>query len=300
MRRALEPIRLWSLTASIVALGSLVAIVIYLTFGSLDVFTREGWSLFTKNGWAYRKESFGAAAMLYGSAAVSLIALVIATPIGIGTALFTSEIAPYRLRIAVKVVIELLAGIPSVVYGLLGVLFLREWMLSTFEHFSLDAYSGDTLLTAGVLLAIMILPTMATLADDALHSIPSKQRDAARGLGLTHAETVFSVVLPQAVPGLTGAVLLSLGRALGETIAVFLVVGRAENRLPESLLSLQPLVDAGQTLTSKLGGSETNIAMGDPLHTSAVLALGLTLLIVVLTITLAADVLRTRVFGRAE
>src|SRR5262249_45972188 len=140
--------------------------------------------------------------------------------------------------------------------------------------------SGDTLLTAALLLAVMILPTIMTLADDALRDVPSAQRLAARGLGLTHTEAVFSVTLPQAGRGICSAVLLGLGRALGETIAVFLVVGRQDNQWPESLWSLQPLIKAGQTLTSKLGGSETNIAYGDPLHWAAIVGLGLILLVV--------------------
>ena len=230
--------------------------------------------------------------MLFGTAAVSAIAIVLAAPLALCTALFASEICSERPRLALKFLVELLAGVPSVVYGLLGVLFLREWMHALFERLQLDVYSGDTLLTAGVLLAVMILPTLTTLFDDAFRSVPSKVRDAARGLGLTRAETALTVVTRQAAPALTGAVLLALGRALGETIAVFLVVGRADNRLPERGGILQSLVDAGQTITSKLGGAETNIAVGDPLHTSALLALGLTLFVVVVALTLASDGLR--------
>jgi len=289
-----DGIRLWSLALAALAAFALVAVAGFLVAGSLPALRKEGWGFLFQNRWAYRKEAFGAAAMLYGTAAVSAIALFLAAPLGIGAALFASEVCPPRARLAVKLLVELLAGVPSVVYGLLGVLFLRSWMSDLFERLRWDAASGDTLLTAGVLLAVMVLPTVATLADDALQSVPSRARDAARGLGLTRAETVHSVVIPQALPGLIGALLLALGRALGETIAVFLVVGRAENRLPESLLSLKPLFDAGQTITSKLGGAEPNIAVGDPLHTSALLALGLVLMAVVLALTVAADHLRAR------
>lgn len=292
-----DAIRALSLVFATLAAGSLVAIAGFLLVKSIPALRHEGLGLFTKNHWAFRKEAFGAAAMLYGTAVVSAVALVLAAPIGLGAALFTSEICPPHVRLAVKLLVELLAGIPSVVYGLLGVLFLRNWMSSFFERMSWDAPSGDTLLTAGVLLAVMILPTVATLADDALQSVPSRARDAARGLGLTRAETVVSVVFPQALPGLVGALLLALGRALGETIAVFLVVGRAENKLPANLFSLRPLLDAGQTITSKLGGAETNIAVGNTLHTSALLALGLILLATVLVLTVAADVLRSRLLA---
>jgi phosphate transport system permease protein len=184
----------------------------------------------------------------------------------------------------VKVLIELLAGVPSVVYGLLGILLLRDWIYHLFEKF--EPLSGDTLLTAGVLLAVMILPTIVTLSDDALRGVPAAQRRAARGLGLTHAETILSVAIPQAKRGLGAALLLALGRALGETIAVFLVVGRQDNNLPEHLFSLRAWLGAGQTITSKLGGSETNIAYGDPVHWGAMVGLALLLLMMSGTVTL--------------
>jgi len=292
--RRLDVVRLWSLAFTLLAGGAVLAMAVYLGVASWPVLRGEGLSFLTGNDWAFRKERFGAAAMLYGTAVVSGIALLLAAPVGIGTALFASEVCPPRLRLAVKLLVELLAGIPSVVYGLLGVVFLRTVMSDLFERLRWDAPSGDTLLTAGVLLAVMVLPTVATLSDDALQSVPSSVRDAARGLGLTRAEAVHGVVLPAAAPGLLSALLLALGRALGETIAVFLVVGRAENRLPDSLFSLAPLVDAGQTLTSKLGGAEPTIALGDPLHTAAILGLGLLLLAVVLALSLGAGALRAR------
>ena len=223
--------------------------------------------------------------MIYGTAVVALLALMLAAPVGIASAIFTAEYLPRRWRLAVKVLIELLAGIPSVIYGLLGILLLRDWIYDLFTRF--DISSGDTLLTAGALLAVMILPTVVTLSDDALRGIPSEQRRAARALGLTRAETIFGICLPQSAHGLMSALLLGLGRALGETIAVFLVVGRQDNHLPKHWLSLRPLIESGQTLTSKLGGSETNIAYGDPLHWAAMVGLGLLLLVIVAATTVA-------------
>jgi phosphate transport system permease protein len=285
---------------SVLTVAAVAGIFIFLVAGSIEAFRSEGWALLTSNRWAYRKHVFQAAAMLFGTAAVSSIAIVLAVPLGFCTALFASEICGERARLSVKFLVELLAGVPSVVYGLLGVLFLREWMASLFDRLQWDAYSGDTLLTAGVLLAVMILPTLTTLFDDAFRSVPSKFRDAARGLGLTRAETAMTIVAKQAVPGLIGAVLLALGRALGETIAVFLVVGRADNRLPSPGQAFHALIDAGQTITSKLGGAETNIAVGDSLHMSALLALGLSLFVVVVGLTLIADELRTRVTKESQ
>jgi phosphate transport system permease protein len=269
---------------SLVGLVTMAAVAGLFAWQSGPVWQQEGWGYLSGVKWFFRQHQFGALPMIYGSLVVAVVALVLAAPIGFGAAIFTAEYLPRRPRLALKVLIELLAGVPSVVYGLLGILFLRDWIYDTFARF--DPLSGDTLLTAGVLLAVMVLPTIVTLSDDALRAVPAAQRRAARGLGLTRAETIFSVTLPQAKRGLGAALLLSFGRALGETIAVFLVVGRQDNNLPESLLSLRPLLESGQTLTSKLGSSETNIAYGDPMHWAAIAGLGLILLVMTGVVTL--------------
>jgi phosphate transport system permease protein len=263
---------------SLVALVTLAGMGAILAWQSAPIWAREGSAYLTGTRWFFRQHEFGALPMIYGSAVVSLIALLLAAPLGIGAAVCTAEYLPRRARLVVKVLIELLAGVPSVIYGLLGILLLRGWIYDLFARF--DPLSGDTLLTAGVLLAVMILPTIVTLGDDALRAVPAGQRRAARALGLTRAETVLHVALPQARRGLGSALLLALGRAMGETVAVFLVVGRQDNQLPAHGLDLRPLLAAGQTLTSKLGSSETNIAYGDPLHWAAILGLGLILLAV--------------------
>ena len=246
--------------------------------------------------WYYRHEAFGTLAMLYGTAVVAAVAMLLAAPVGIGAAVFTAEFLPPKPRLALKLTVELLAGIPSVVYGLLGILVLRTHVYDGLRAIGLDPLSGDSLLTAGLLLSVMILPTVMTLSDDALRSVPAAQRLAARGLGLTRAQAVLSVSLPQARRGLVAAVLLALGRALGEMIAVFLVVGRQDNVLPAHPLSFAPLINAGQTMASKLGGPETNIAYGDPLHWGAIVGLGLLLLLVVTGVTLCG----ARLGGRAD
>jgi phosphate transport system permease protein len=269
---------------SLLALLAGVAVVGLFAWQSVPVWKHEGWGYLTGARWFFRQHEFGALPMIYGSLVVALIALALATPIGFGAAIFSAEYLPRRARVALKVLIELLAGVPSVVYGLLGILLLRDWIYDAFARF--DPLSGDTLVTAGVLLAVMVLPTIVTLADDALRSVPAAQRRAARSLGLTRAEAILSVVLPQAKRGLGAALLLAFGRALGETIAVFLVVGRQDNNLPEKLFSMGKLLESGQTLTSKLGSSETNIAFGDPIHWAAIAGLGLILLVMTGIVTL--------------
>ncbi|TLD70570.1 phosphate ABC transporter permease subunit PstC [Phragmitibacter flavus] len=274
---------------ALLAFGGLLAVFLW---QSLPVWQAEGVGYVTKNRWFFRQQEFGAAAMIYGSAMVALVALLVAAPLGLGTAVLMSEYLPNRLRWGMKVLVELLAGVPSVVYGLLGILLLREWVYDSFEAF--DLLSGDTLLTAGLLLAVMVLPTVVTLGDDALRAVPSTQRRAARGLGLTRAEVVGSVALPQAARGMGAALLLGFGRALGETVAVFLVVGRQDNQLPERWWSMQPLLESGQTLTSKLGGAETSIAYADDLHWGAMMGLGVLLLVLTGVVTLLGTIFRSR------
>ena len=285
----------WELTRSVSLALTLFAsavfgvMVLMLVLQSLPIWQHSGLEYLTGKRWYFRVQEFGILPMIYGTAAVVATAVPLATLLGVGTAVFISELLPRRLRLPVKVLIELLAGVPSVVYGLLGVLLLRDWIYALIERW--DALSGDTLLTGGVLLAVMILPTVVTLSDDALRGVPSSQREAARALGLHRSETILGVALPQALPGLLAAVLLAVGRAVGETIAVFLVVGRQDNQWPEKLLSLLPLTEAGQTLTTKLGGSETFIAYAQPLHWAAIVGLALVLLLLVLLVTVAGIIL---------
>lgn len=236
--------------------------------------------------WHFRQDLFGTLPMIYGTAVVGVVAMLLAAPVGIGAAIFAAEYLPPRFRLALKLLIELLAGIPSVVYGLLGILVLRNYVYSALEAAGLQPLTGDSLLTAGILLSVMILPTVMTLADDALRSVPASQRVAARGLGLTRAQAILAISMPQARRGLVAAVLLATGRALGEMIAVFLVVGRQDNQLPRPWWSLEPLINAGQTMASKLGGAETNIAYGDPVRWGAIVGLGLLLLLLVTAVTM--------------
>jgi phosphate transport system permease protein len=266
------------------------AMLVLMLVQSLPVWQHEGIGFLTGTKWFYRQQQFGAAPMILGTVLTSFAALLLAAPVGLGAAIFTAEFLHPRLRLAVKVIIELLAGVPSVVYGLLGVLFLRNWIYDLLTPF--DPLNGDTLLTGAVLLAVMILPTVMTLADDALRGVPAAQRQAARALGLTSTEVVLHVSLPQSVRGLVAALLLALGRALGEAIAVFLVVGRQDNQWPAKLLSLQPFTESGQTITTKLAGAETNIAYGDPLHWGAICGLALVLMLMVAGITLASAALQ--------
>ena len=155
-----------SLGFSAVTVLALLSSVALLIWKSIPMWQHEGLGFITHAQWHYRFEKFGVAPMLFGSAAVSLTALLLAAPVGIGAAIFTAEFLPARLRLPVKITIELLAGVPSVIYGLLGILVLRNVMFEVLKPF--DPLSGDTLLTAAVLLSVMVLPTVMTLADKSI------------------------------------------------------------------------------------------------------------------------------------
>lgn len=296
VRRRWEVTRLLSLGFTFVGILFLGAMLTLLVVQSVPAWRHSGLGYLTGLEWFFRDGKFGILPMVYGTVAVSAIAIVMGGVLGVGAAIFSAEFLPRRLRLGFKLLIELLAGVPSVVYGIVGMLLLRNWIYEALE--SWGVWTGDTLLTAGILLAVMILPTVVTLADDALRGVPASQRQAARSLGLTRTETVLTVSLPQALPGLLAAVLLGLGRALGETIAVFMVVGRQDNQWPANLLSLRPLLEPGQTLTTKLGGAETFIAYSEPLHWAAMVGLAVVLLLLVLGVTLGGAFLG-RLGGRA-
>lgn len=284
-----DGLRLWSFAMAFVAIGAVLSVVLHLLFSSGPLLFSEGVSFLTGADWSYREASWGALSMIFGTVIVSTIALAIAVPCGLGSAIYISEMAGRRSRVGLKMLVELLAGVPSVVYGLLGLAILRPAVLDLAQAMGFDVWQGDTLLTGGLLLSIMILPTMTTFSEDALAAVSRLEREAARGLGMTRFEAISFVVLPRALPGILAAILLSLGRAAGETIAVFLVVGRADNRLPETGETLAAILQPGQTITSKLGGSEVNIAAGDPLHTGALMSLALVLFLGVSALTLTAN-----------
>ncbi len=204
-----------------------------------------GWRFLATQTWDPVASDFGAGAFIYGTVLTSGIALLIAVPLGIGVAIFLAELAPRRLSNTAGMLLELLAAIPSVIYGLVGVSVLvplmREYLQpalkamtgGSFPLFSGPAY-GIGLLTAGIVLAIMVVPFIVSVGREVLLAVPREQREAALALGSTHWESTWKVVLPYARPGLYGAIFLALGRALGETMAVTMVIG---NR-PEIAASL--------------------------------------------------------------
>lgn len=266
--------KIYVVTSILISSSVILFIITFLFLNSWEAITRIGWQLFTLE-WHPPTGEFGVLSMLYGSAMVTTISLIISVPLGLLSAIFTSEILPAKYRIYVKSLLEILAGIPSIIYGLIGVAFFSVWVGDLFH-----LQSGRTILTAGILLSVMVLPTIISLSDDALHNVPKKYREAARGLGLYDYEIIKNAVLPIAKGDIIGAVLLALGRALGETMAVMLVIGSID-KIPPSIFNF--LVPS-QTITSKLGREIAESAFGS-MHFSALIFMGLLLLATVLAVT---------------
>ncbi|MGE5486297.1 MAG: phosphate ABC transporter permease subunit PstC [bacterium] len=251
-----------------------------------------GLAFFFTRVWDPVAGDFGALPFIYGTIVTSLLALLMAVPLGLGAAIFLSEMAPPRISDALTFVIELLAAVPSVIYGLLGVFILVPLMRETvgpalaktlgfLPLFSGPSY-GVGVLTAGIVLAIMILPFIVSISREALLSVPREQREAALALGATRWETTWQIVAPYARLGIIGSVFLGLARALGETMAVTMVIGN-DPRISSSLLA------PGYSIAAVIANEFTE-ATAD-LHLSALVELGLVLFLLTILINGLARVL---------
>ena len=276
----------------------LIAIAISVGIAGWPAFRQFGLSFLSSTVWDPANGVFGAAAAIFGTIVTSVIALLLATPLALGVAIFLSEFAPRWLRQPLAFLVDLLAAIPSVVYGLWGVFvlvpllrqpvmpFLRDTLgLGAFTLFSGPAY-GTSILAAGLILAIMVLPYISSVSREVLLAVPRSQREAALALGATRWETIWGAVLPYARSGILGGVILGLGRALGETMAVTMLIGNRHD-ISGSLFA------PGYTMASLIA-NEFAEASGD-VHLSALMAVGLTLFVVTLIVNAFARLLVWRV-----
>ncbi len=215
---------------------------------------------------------------IIGTAWAVSIAIMIALPTGVCAALVCDQMICSRNSAILRVAVESLAGVPSVIYGLIGLTLLAPWLQSTF-----GLLTGHTVFSAGMLLAIMILPTLMLISLDAVSAVPEEQTDSARSLGMEWSERLFFVLLPQAWPGIRSGLMLSLGRALGETMAVMLMIGSMD-RIPSPWYDL---FVPGQTLTSKIGREIGEASFGST-HFSALIFCGLLLAMVSILVSLVA------------
>jgi phosphate transport system permease protein len=262
-----------------------------------------GLSFLVTQTWDPVAGQFGALAFVYGTVMTSVIALLIAVPLGVGVAIFLAELAPPRLSATAGMLLELLAAVPSVIYGLIGIAVLvplmRDWVqpalkasLPGFPLVGGPAY-GIGLLTAGIVLAVMIVPFIVSVGREVLLSVPREQREAALALGATRWESTWKVVLPYARPGLYGAIFLALGRALGETMAVTMVIG---NR-PEIAASLfAPAYSMAAVIANEF--SEAS----EPLYLQSLIEVGLALFLLTMVVNAAARglIAATEGSGRAR
>jgi len=224
---------------------------------------------------------FGVLPLLIGSLLVTFWAIVICVPLGVGAAMFIAEVAPKPLKHVLKSLVEILASIPSVVLGFLGIIWLGPFLRDTF-HLS----TGMTGLTGSLLLAFMALPTIISISEDALVGVPRMYREAAYGLGATRWQTLWRVILPSASSGILAAVMLGIGRVVGETMVVLMVTGNAPV-MPRSILL--PL----RTLTATIAG-EMGETVGGSEHYFALFAVGLVLFAITFTINFVADLFLRR------
>lgn len=279
-------------------LGLLVGVGVMLWLRSAPMRAYAGFSFITATVWNPVGEQFGAAPFIIGTLTTSFLALVIAFPLGLFIAIFLAELCPAGLRSIMGFMIELLAAIPSVVYGAWGIfVFIPSFVIPLGETLMKNLgdpqrfpylpifqgpFFGASKLAAGLILAVMILPTIAAISRDVLLAVPRSQREAALALGSTKWETIWKVVLPYGLSGIFGAVILGLGRALGETMAVTMVIGNVA-QLSVSLLS--PGYTMASVIANEWGESRT------PLYSAALLEIGLLLFVMSLLLNIVARLL---------
>lgn len=265
--------------------------------GSTDIFAKEGFNFITQSNWdaVEGRESFGAFPYIIGTLLSAGIAMLIGVPISLGIAIFISEIAPPRIGTPLAFLSELLAAVPSIIYGLWALFVFRFWVRDLVEKPMYNAFHvfpifdktpfGLDIFTAGVVLAIMIIPIVSSICREVMKVVPHSQREAAYSLGATRWETVRMAVFPYVKSGIVGASMLGLGRAVGETILVTMIIGNVigPNAIPTSVFS------QGQTLAS-LVANEFNEASSD-LHLSALIGLGAILLVLTMGINIAARIM---------
>ena len=279
---------------------TLAGIIVSLIVGSWPTLTGIGAKFLFEKEWNPPMDIYGAAIPIYGTLVTSLIALVIAVPVSFGIALFLTELSPAWLRRPLGTAIELLAAIPSIVYGMWGLLvfspifaeYIQPSLAAVFGNIPLigrlfqGPSMGIGLLTAGIILAIMIIPFIASVMRDVFEVTPAMLKESAYGLGSTTWEVVWNIVLPYTKAGVIGGIMLGLGRALGETMAVTFVIGNTNT------LDTISLFAPGNSIPSALANEFAEAGSG--LHTSALIELGLVLFIITLIVLVSSKLLLLR------
>jgi phosphate transport system permease protein len=304
MRASDATFRALTRSAAIAVLLLLSGTLISLVHGSLPAIKAYGLPFIWSEQWNPVTEQFGALAPIYGTLVTSIIAMVIAVPVGLMIAFFLTELCPKMLRRPIAIAIELLAGIPSIIYGIWGLFVFAPFLQKYVQPFLIDTLGnipgigsvfegppyGIGMLTAGFILAIMVLPFVTAISRDVFDAVPAVLKEATYGLGCTTWEVFKYVILPYTRVGVIGGCMLGLGRALGETMAVTFVIGNA-HKVSASIL--QP----GTTISATIANEFTE-AVGD-LYTSSLVALGLILFFITFCVLAAARYMLARIQRRA-
>jgi phosphate transport system permease protein len=279
-------------------------VTISLIHGAWPALHHFGWDFVTKQIWNPNTDQYGAVAPLYGTVVTSFLAMLLAVPMAFGVAVFLTELCPAVLRRPIGVAIELLAAVPSIIYGIWGLFMLAPLLQRTVQPWLIEHLHplpiigplfkgppfGIGIFTASVVLAIMVLPFIAATMRDVFETVPPMLKESGYGLGATTWEVIWNVVVPHSRVGIVGAVMLGLGRALGETMAVTFVIGNAQ-RVNTSLLA------PGTTISASIA-NEFAEAVGD-LYTSSLIGLGLILFVLTFTVIAAAQAMLHRLESRA-
>ncbi len=285
--------------AAIIVLVMLGGVIISLVDGALPAIKTFGFSFITTESWNPVTEKFGAAAPIYGTLVTAFIAMLIGVPISIGIAIFITELCPRWLKRPISTAIELLAGIPSIIYGIWGLFILapllqayvQPALIATFENVPMlnNLFAGPPygigILTAALILSIMVLPFITSITRDVFETVPPMLKESAYGLGCTTWEVVRHIVLPYSKTGIIGGIMLGLGRALGETMAVTFVIGNA-HRIHSSLLA------PGTTISASIANEFTEA--DGVMYTSSLIALGLILFVITFIVLACARLLLAR------
>jgi phosphate transport system permease protein len=296
--------KLSTLASGLLILVILVLIAWTITGKSLPAFRKEGFNFFTQRRWAPADEVYGALSFIYGTAITSLIAVVISVPVSIGIALFTTHVAPPWMKRSLVSLTDLVAVVPSVVFGLWGVIFLAPKLAPVFKsvHGWFDGWpvlgsifgpasAGRTFMTAGLILAVMITPIITSIAREVIETTPQTDCDGALALGATRWEMITGAVMPHSLGGIVGAIMLGLGRAMGETIAVALVIGSSAS-ITANLFS--PGDSLPSVIAFQWGEATTDIKR------SALIAMGLTLFVLTIIVNLSAAAIVGRTTRRIQ
>lgn len=290
-------------SAAFLVLLLLSGVIVSLIIGSMPALQAFGFDFITTQSWNPVTEKFGAMAPIYGTLVTSLIAMLIAVPVGLMIAFFLTELCPQWLRRPIAIAIELLAGIPSIIYGIWGLFVFAPFMQVHIQPLLISLFGpipglsnlfagppyGIGMLTAGLILAIMVLPFITSISRDVFEAVPTVLKEAAYGVGCTTWEVFRNVVLPYTRVGVIGGVMLGLGRALGETMAVTFVIGNA-HKISASVLA------PGTTISATIANEFTE-AVGD-IYTSSLIALGLILFAITFIVLTIARLLLARIERR--